>query len=84
MRLRTLRERLRASHQRTRQATDYGAVSFTVGRSGFSKAPQEVFETASESKARGTGKAQEGELYEQIGRLKMDLEWLKKKADQLG
>ena len=43
-----------------------------------------VFETASESKARGTDKAQEGELYEQIGRLKMDLEWLKKKADQLG
>jgi len=45
---------------------------------------QEVFETASESKARGTGKAEEGELYEQIGRLKMDLEWLKKKAGQLG
>ena len=45
---------------------------------------QEVFETRSESKARGADKAQEGELYEQIGRLKMDLEWLKKKADQLG
>lgn len=26
--------------------------------------------------------AQEAELYEQIGRLKMELEWLKKKADQ--
>ena len=26
--------------------------------------------------------AQEGELYEQIGRLKMELEWLKKKAAQ--
>ena len=44
----------------------------------------EVFETRSESKARGDGMAQEGELYEQIGRLKMELEWLKKKADQLG
>jgi len=44
----------------------------------------EVFETRSESKARGDGKGQEGELYEQIGRLKMELEWLKKKADQLG
>ena len=44
----------------------------------------EVFETRSESKARGDGKSQEGELYEQIGRLKMELEWLKKKADQLG
>lgn len=44
----------------------------------------EVFETRSESKAKDDGKAQEGELYEQIGRLKMELEWLKKKADQLG
>jgi putative transposase len=35
----------------------------------------EVFETRSESKARGADKTQEGELYEQIGRLKMDLEW---------
>ena len=45
---------------------------------------QEVFETASECKARGQGETREGELYEQIGRLKMDLEWLKKKAGQLG
>ena len=44
----------------------------------------EVFETRSENKARGADKAQEGELYEQIGRLKMDLEWLKKKAGQFG
>ena len=28
--------------------------------------------------------ARETELYEQIGRLKMELEWLKKKATQLG
>jgi putative transposase len=28
--------------------------------------------------------AQEAELYEQIGRLKMELEWLKKKAAQFG
>jgi hypothetical protein len=28
--------------------------------------------------------AQEQELYEQIGRLKMELEWLKKKSAQLG
>ena len=26
----------------------------------------------------------EAELYEQIGRLKMELEWLKKKVDRLG
>ena len=28
--------------------------------------------------------AAQGELYEQIGRLKMEVEWLKKKAAQLG
>ena len=37
---------------------------------------------------RGPAKAEEGcttaELYEQIGRLKMELEWLKKKADGVG
>ena len=42
---------------------------------------QEVFENGRS----GTGRAQEqeaviAELYEQIGRLKMELEWLKKKA----
>ena len=30
------------------------------------------------------GEAGEEELYEQIGRLKMEVEWLKKKAAQLG
>ncbi len=45
---------------------------------------QEVFESKNESKSRVAEKAQEGELFEQIGRLKMDLEWLKKKADRLG
>ena len=37
---------------------------------------------------RGPSKGEEGcstaELYEQIGRLKMELEWLKKKADGAG
>ena len=45
---------------------------------------EEVFENGRS----GTGRAQEqealtAELYEQIGRLKMELEWLKKKAAQL-
>ena len=36
--------------------------------------------------AHGEGKqtVREAELYEQIGRLKMELEWLKKKAAQFG
>ena len=33
---------------------------------------------------RATAVKQEAELYEQIGRLKMELEWLKKKATQFG
>ena len=42
-----------------------------------------VFEHPSNSKAVESGVA-EAELYEQIGRLKMELEWLKKKAGQFG
>jgi putative transposase len=39
----------------------------------------EVFEGPSPAKREA---AQEAELYEQIGRLKMELEWVKKKAAQ--
>ena len=39
----------------------------------------ELFEGPSPAKREA---AQEAELYEQIGRLKMELEWLKKKAAQ--
>jgi transposase-like protein len=39
----------------------------------------EVFEGPSPARREA---AQEAELYEQIGRLKMELEWLKKKAAQ--
>ena len=35
-------------------------------------------------KERQDGESEVAELYEQIGRLKMELEWLKKKAAQLG
>ena len=43
---------------------------------------EEVFETAARARLAAADKAQEGELYEQIGRLKMELEWLKKKVGQ--
>jgi len=39
----------------------------------------ELFESNREKKKR-EGEIQEEEFYEQIGRLKMELEWLKKKA----
>jgi putative transposase len=40
---------------------------------------KELFQTAQEKKAQGE-EPDVAELYEQIGRLKMELEWLKKKA----
>jgi transposase-like protein len=43
----------------------------------------EVFQRATKQKTPEQG-VNEAELYEQIGRLKMELEWLKKKADQFG
>lgn len=36
-----------------------------------------------EHNQRGTQKSKEPELYEQIGRLKMELEWLKKKVESV-
>jgi transposase len=36
-----------------------------------------------ESRAKATETFETSELYEQIGRLKMELDWLKKKADSL-
>lgn len=43
----------------------------------------DVFERGSKPKSAETG-VNEAELYEQIGRLKMELEWVKKKAEQFG
>ena len=43
----------------------------------------ELFEDG-RAKSRDESSAKEEELYEQIGRLKMEVEWLKKKSAQLG
>lgn len=42
-----------------------------------------VFDNGS-TRGEGEQAAREAELYEQIGRLKMELEWLKKKVAQFG
>jgi putative transposase len=42
-----------------------------------------LFETGRAARERGAASGRESALYEQIGRLKMELEWLKKKAAQL-
>jgi transposase len=44
---------------------------------------KELFQSAQEKKAHAD-EPDVAELYEQIGRLKMELEWLKKKAAQFG
>ena len=41
-----------------------------------------VFETGARSSRASDDERESRELYEQIGRLKMELEWLKKKASQ--
>lgn len=41
-----------------------------------------VFETGGRSRRSSDDERESSELYEQIGRLKMELEWLKKKAAQ--
>lgn len=44
----------------------------------------EVFGDGSGSRAQREAESSTAELYEQIGRLKMELEWLKKKVDPGG
>ena len=43
----------------------------------------ELFENGRAQREKADAKTRETELYEQIGRLKMELEWLKKKAARL-
>ena len=40
-----------------------------------------IFQTGSVTTATQAQEREEAKLYEQIGRLKMELEWVKKKAD---
>jgi putative transposase len=44
----------------------------------------ELFQDGRSRRETAELQAQETELYEQIGRLKMELEWLKKKVAQIG
>lgn len=64
-------------------ASEYG-VHPTVVRNWKKQLMSEgadVFQRTTKRKAPEPG-VNEAELYEQIGRLKMELEWLKKKAEQ--
>ncbi len=43
---------------------------------------EELFADGRRTRTRDDTATREAELYQQIGRMKMELEWLKKKADQ--
>ena len=43
----------------------------------------ELFTRGKKTKDKDEGKAKEAELFQQIGRLQMELEWLKKKSQLL-
>ena len=67
------------------------ASKFGVHANQVSTWKKQLLEQAAELFADGRGRKQDDEtsageeqLYEQIGRLKMEVEWLKKKAAQLG
>ena len=64
-----------ASHHRVHpgQVTEWKKRLLTEGKQLFDR---------KQTRAAAAQATQEAELYEQIGRLKMELEWLKKKATQ--
>lgn len=62
-------------------SSEYGVHSTQISewKNQLLKDGASVFSTATARQQRDQG-ALQGELYEQIGRLRMELEWLKKKA----
>ena len=66
-------------------ASKYGvhASQVTAWKKQLLDQVAELFEDG-RAKSHDESSAKEEELYEQIGRLKMEVEWLKKKSAQLG
>ena len=66
-------------------ASDFGVHSsqVTLWKKQAIKRMSEIFSTAPDRDEQETAR-REAELYEQIGRLKVEADWLKKKSESLG
>lgn len=77
-----------AGNQKTQGqiASQYGVHPTQIGqwKKELLKNGKSVFEKRSKGDAAEQAAQKETELYEQIGRLKMELEWLKKKVGHIG
>ena len=86
----TLRAKVALAAVRGDKTTAELAAKFDVHANQVSKWKKQLLEGAAELFADGRRRKQddasadEQELYEQIGRLKMEVEWLKKKAAEVG
>jgi putative transposase len=67
-------------------AGQYGVHPTLVGdwKKQLLAAAEQVFANGANAAAAADAEAQKAELFEQIGRLKMELEWVKKKAARFG
>jgi transposase-like protein len=86
----SFKARVALSAVRGEQTTAELASKYGVHSSQVTAWKKQLLDQAAELFEDGRGKshdelsAKEEELYEQIGRLKMEVEWLKKKSAQLG
>ena len=66
-------------------AVDHGVHPIQVSqwKKQLLEGASDLFSPGKRSKDNGESQAKESELFQQIGRLQMELEWLKKKSQQL-
>ena len=60
------------------------ATQINLWKKQLLEGAEQIFEASSKSSADDSDEPQVAELYEQIGRLKVELEWVKKKVAQDG
>ena len=79
-------EAIKAEKTVAELSSEYGVHSTQINN--WKKQLQEdmpsIFETGRERKDRAAQEAKEEQLYQQIGKLQMEVEWLRKKSMDLG